>query len=135
MSTVFEKWGMRCPNCGRDDKLLVSIDCMARLLPDGTNGVGAPTWDSESYCHCEACDFGDEVSHFRKSATRASYPVKVIQYYKARREITIMVEAGTAAAAAKKQSELGAPDFEDTRWQTSWDLQSEECVEGGVADA
>jgi len=58
----------------------------------------------------------------------AKFPIKIIQTYKARREVTIFVDAqdGESALEEVASGSMEAPSFEDPLWLTSWDLQNEE---------
>lgn len=56
----------------------------------------------------------------------AKFQVTVVQYFKARREITIEVEADSPAQAVMQQADSEAPDMNDPRWATEWDLQNEQ---------
>ena len=57
----------------------------------------------------------------------AKFPVKIIQTYKARREITVFVEAEHVGDAMRKvaNDDAETPPFEDPLWITLWDLLDE----------
>jgi hypothetical protein len=64
MSTVRETYGLACPNCGRDDWIVVGMGTLVLLLPDGTESAGDEVWGIDSPCGCTACDHWDIVKSF-----------------------------------------------------------------------
>lgn len=62
----------------------------------------------------------------------AVFPIKIIQTYKASREITVFVEAADFESAMEEvaSGSFNTPSFEDPTWVTSWDLQNEEYERG-----
>ncbi len=64
MSSVRENFGLCCPRCGDDDRLMVEIRTMARLRRDGTETVGDHAWGLDSACGCTDCDYWATVSSF-----------------------------------------------------------------------
>lgn len=64
MNSVRETFGLACPRCGRDDRLLVAVDTLVHLLPDGTESAGDQEWGPFSTCGCTACDYWDTVDSF-----------------------------------------------------------------------
>ena len=69
MSTVFEEWGMRCPKCGSDSNLNITVQTDVLLTPDGTDADesadGSHEWDDTSACQCTYCGEMGEVKHFK----------------------------------------------------------------------
>jgi hypothetical protein len=64
-------WGFRCPECGRDDAIVVAATVWARLGPDGSD-IGlfeneAHEWDLRSMARCDACDFQARLVSFTPS--------------------------------------------------------------------
>ena len=55
MTTVSEEWGMCCPQCKKDDELLVECLVWADLTPDGTDQHLGTDWHPESRCACSHC--------------------------------------------------------------------------------
>ena len=71
-ATVRSYWDMACPKCGKDDNLVVTVSTEVRLLPDGTEDVGADIeWDECSVVLCGDCRFLGEASVFTISAQAA----------------------------------------------------------------
>lgn len=66
--SVTETWNMSCPNCGRDDRIIVLASAWVQLTADGTEeprcGYGGEEWDEHSPCRCLACEFESEVTEF-----------------------------------------------------------------------
>ena len=58
----------------------------------------------------------------------AMIAVKVIQTYKAKREIILFVDAKDPEDALEQvaSGSIDIPSFDDPFWKTSWDLQNEE---------
>jgi hypothetical protein len=56
-----------------------------------------------------------------------TFKVRVTQVFRAERQITIEVEADDKASAIEllDSGSLDTPSFDDPRWNTGWDLQSE----------
>lgn len=64
--TVFENHGLRCPQCHRDDGLVVDVAGTVLLTPDGSLDDGAHEWNDESRCVCTACHrYEARVRNFR----------------------------------------------------------------------
>jgi len=63
--SVFEIWGMRCPQCGDDSHINLVARVTVRLTPDGTVALdGDHEWDSDSSAICAACDHVGTVKNF-----------------------------------------------------------------------
>ena len=58
----------------------------------------------------------------------ARHRIRIIQVFRTTRSIEIEVEADDEYDACEGMSSgaIDAPDFDDPRWQTGWDLQNEE---------
>jgi DNA-directed RNA polymerase subunit RPC12/RpoP len=64
MSTVRKEWNMACPDCGADDRLIVTFQSEALLTPNGTDddeGSGDHEWDDQSPIRCDECGWGGKV--------------------------------------------------------------------------
>jgi hypothetical protein len=58
MHTVIDERGMKCPSCGRDDRLFVAALIDVLLTPDGTSYEGGDhEWGDESVCMCRHCNW------------------------------------------------------------------------------
>ena len=55
--------------------------------------------------------------------------VRVTQVFRVEREILIDVDAGDRLAAVEQilSGETDIPEFDDPRWRTGWELQSEDA--------
>lgn len=58
----------------------------------------------------------------------STYKIKIVQGYRAMREIVIEVEADYEFEAIEliQSGSMDVPHFDDPRWKTGWDLQNEE---------
>jgi hypothetical protein len=58
------------------------------------------------------------------------FKVKIVQVFKATREVVVDVEAEDMerAVEALESGDLDGPSFDDPRWKTGWDLQNEEIT-------
>lgn len=65
MRSVRETFGLVCPKCGSDDRLLVEVTSFVRLYSDGTESAGDEEWCNTSPCGCTACDHWDIVESFK----------------------------------------------------------------------
>ena len=71
-ATVRSYWDMACPNCKNDSDLIMVAHTKYRLLPDGTEDIGADIeWDASSVVSCGWCRFLGEASVFTISAQAA----------------------------------------------------------------
>jgi hypothetical protein len=81
--TVASVWGLRCPHCGRDDRIEVEVRGWATISVDGTNAESDHTWDDTSGCMCAACDYIGSVAHFmidnQKARRSGNYPKFVVR--------------------------------------------------------
>lgn len=59
----------------------------------------------------------------------ALFNVRIIQNYHVHRRIVVPVEADDLESAIEQQSSDEAPDFDDPRWLTGWDLDDENVVD------
>lgn len=64
MSSVRETFGLACPKCGSDERILVEVTTFVRLHPDGTESAGDEEWGPDSYCECRNCSHQAQVSAF-----------------------------------------------------------------------
>lgn len=67
--SVFETWGMRCPQCGDDSRIDVVASVNVRLTHDGTDadeaqGDCSHEWGDDSMATCNACDHVGTVKDF-----------------------------------------------------------------------
>jgi hypothetical protein len=79
--TVLAQWGLRCPQCKRDDSIDIQMRLFGRLYPDGTDdfepGDGPPEWDKNSLAVCAACQFAGMVSDFEANEKGAGHEHEV----------------------------------------------------------
>lgn len=59
--SVRKEWGMECPECHEDNRLMVEVKVMAHLSHDGTDPDGDQIWDDESPCECRHCGWTGTV--------------------------------------------------------------------------
>lgn len=64
MSTVRDAFGLCCPRCGSDKRIMVQLTIWARLLPYGWEHAGDEEWDMDSPCSCTICDHLSTVAAF-----------------------------------------------------------------------
>jgi hypothetical protein len=61
-------WGLRCPQCGADDKIDVAATVWIRLCPDGIDVTAAANgdheWDGSHLEVCDACGHSATVRAF-----------------------------------------------------------------------
>jgi len=57
--------GIRCPQCGQDNrfKIFALITCV--VTNNGSEPVGDHGWDDNSSTHCPECDFDGTLKQFR----------------------------------------------------------------------
>jgi hypothetical protein len=62
--------GIRCPQCGQEDRFMIASKIIAEVTDDGAEvaspmyGIGFE-WDDDSYCRCPECDFEGTLNDFR----------------------------------------------------------------------
>ena len=57
--------GLRCPNCGNEEPLVIGIHTLMRMLDKGSDAHGDAEWNEESSCSCEACQYTGLIRDFR----------------------------------------------------------------------
>lgn len=72
MTTVKERWGVCCPECGKDDALVCDAVIYAYFAPDGLR-VDADALEDispmdNSWTCCQSCDYSNTMDHFRTEA-------------------------------------------------------------------
>ena len=68
------EFGMKCPKCGSEDELAISVQVWAHLVPGGTDADGDHEWDSKSPCRCIACGFEGDVEAFENGDSKGVDP-------------------------------------------------------------
>jgi hypothetical protein len=63
--TVRTEWGLACPSCNRDDKLMIDVSGFAWLSVDGTESTGNHEWDEKSFITCQGCAWEGTVAKAR----------------------------------------------------------------------
>jgi hypothetical protein len=58
--------GIRCPNCGQQDRLKITALITCLVTDDGSDPVGDHEWDDCSSTHCPECGFDGKLRAFRK---------------------------------------------------------------------
>ncbi|WP_432263464.1 hypothetical protein [Cupriavidus sp. TMH.W2] len=79
MRTVFETHGLACPNCGRDTKLNVEVQTLARLLPSGTEIVGDQEWTDSAQVLCDECGHDGTVAKFSGRKARMAHQLRSLR--------------------------------------------------------
>lgn len=64
MTSVRETFGLACPKCGQDDRILVMATEYVRLLPDGTESASDQEWCADSPAVCEHCRHAGPIFAF-----------------------------------------------------------------------
>lgn len=59
--------GMRCPNCGQEDRFKIQGTCMFDVTDNGSEACGNHEFNGESYCQCTECDRYGKLAEFRIS--------------------------------------------------------------------
>jgi hypothetical protein len=61
--------GIRCPQCGNEDRFIIAAHVMAEVTDDGAD-IASPMygsgfeWDDDSYCRCPECDREGPLKEF-----------------------------------------------------------------------
>ena len=62
------QFGLRCPECGKDDEIDIAATVWVRLCPDGTDIFAAQDgdheWEEASAAKCCSCGHDGNVSEF-----------------------------------------------------------------------
>jgi len=56
--------GLRCPNCGHDERLYITATTTFEVTDDGTGDHDDVLWDSTSPTECPECDFFGDLGDF-----------------------------------------------------------------------
>lgn len=59
-----DTYGLACPGCGNDTRLIVEISTLAMLTDDGTEVFGEQYWGDASVCRCPICHHHARVADF-----------------------------------------------------------------------
>jgi hypothetical protein len=71
--------GVRCPQCGNEDRFLIAANVTAEVTDDGAD-IASPLygngfeWDDESRTRCPECDRYGPIKEFRRDPTLPSDP-------------------------------------------------------------
>lgn len=76
--TVRETLGLQCPNCGRDEWLIITAEIGITLRPDVHVILGAPRIEDHSHIGCGACWHQGTAAEFRVF-TRIDQPFKIVE--------------------------------------------------------
>ena len=56
--------GLKCPECGNEDRLLIDAWVSVSVTDDGSEPMGDHYWDRKSFAMCPDCDFEGELRDF-----------------------------------------------------------------------
>lgn len=48
--------GIRCPQCGNEDRFFIDAHVMCEVTDDGAEACGDTEWHGDSFCRCPVCD-------------------------------------------------------------------------------
>ena len=57
--------GIRCPNCGQEDRFLITALITCEVTDEGSEPVGDHYWDSAAFTHCPECEYQGTLKDFR----------------------------------------------------------------------
>lgn len=60
-----DTYGLACPRCGNNERLVIEIVTMADLTADGTEPFGDHAWGDGSCCRCPCCTHHATLAGFR----------------------------------------------------------------------
>lgn len=58
--------GIRCPECGQEDRLTITALITCVVTDNGSEPVGDHEWDDDSSTHCPECGFDGKLKCFSK---------------------------------------------------------------------
>ena len=57
--------GVRCPQCGQEDRFLINAMVSVMVADEGTEDQGGDyEWSPDSPCCCASCDFAGKLADF-----------------------------------------------------------------------
>ena len=71
--------GVQCPQCGNEDRFMISANVVAEVTDEGAE-VASPLygngfeWDDSSMTRCPECDRGGPLKDFRAAAQPQALP-------------------------------------------------------------
>ncbi len=57
--------GIRCPNCGQEDRFFITALITCEVTDDGSEPVGNHYWDAGAYTQCPECEYQGTLKDFR----------------------------------------------------------------------
>ena len=63
--------GMKCPDCGYEDKFRIRGTAVFEVADDGTQDYWDIEWDDDSYCCCDYCGKEGELRDFKTASEEA----------------------------------------------------------------
>lgn len=72
--------GIRCPNCGQEDRFFIAGNSLFEVHDDGTEGNTDIEWTGE-FCACPQCDYEGKLADFQvmKDEEREEYLRSLVQ--------------------------------------------------------
>lgn len=68
--------GIRCPNCGHEDRFNIEVRCFAEFTDDDCETYGDNEWDEKSSIQCYECDHQGIIEEFCIEAKETQEPKK-----------------------------------------------------------
>jgi hypothetical protein len=57
--------GIRCPNCGQEDRFHINAVITCLVTDAGSEPVGDHYWDLTSFTYCPECEYQGTLKHFK----------------------------------------------------------------------
>jgi hypothetical protein len=86
--------GIRCPECGHEDGVLIAATIYVHVTDEGTEEGGDTEWTDASYCECAGCKHAATVKDF------------TIENQSAKQKARLRDAAPDLLAALEKTSEI-----------------------------
>ena len=82
--------GIKCPDCGQEDKFYIVASAEFEVTDDGTDTHSGVGWDNESHIRCAECGAAGKVKHFQEP--EPDKPFEVVGYVRKRYTTVIMAQ-------------------------------------------
>ena len=57
--------GVKCPNCGNDDRFFINAVITCFVTDEGSEPNGDHFWDDDSFTVCPECEYQGELRRYR----------------------------------------------------------------------
>ena len=95
--------GLKCPQCGQSDRLLIEGTSVFEVVDDGTESHSSVEWNDSSVTQCPECHLGADLKHFQIKPENEDKTYEVVVYARSRYTANIEGESPEEAVRTAKE--------------------------------